>query len=161
MMFEVQKDSILVSPSDETVKKFNDFYKVQLPKEYVEFLKKYNGAIPITNIFSAIKKDYFVERFLCLLSKEDRERLTDVSWSEIGVVLTELDERLIDDEDLVGMNIIPIAMLFAGDFICLDFRKDQESPSVCVWLHEESDEFMPVVETISPNFIDFLKNLHV
>ncbi|WP_240616064.1 SMI1/KNR4 family protein [Listeria kieliensis] len=161
MMFEVQKGSILVPPSDETVKKFNDFYKVQLPTEYVKFLKKYNGAIPVTNVFSSSKKDYLIERFLCLLSKEDRDRLTDVSWSEIGVVLTELDERLVDDEDLIGMNIIPIAILFAGDFICLDFREDRELPSVCVWLHEESDEFMPVVEKISSDFVDFLNDLHV
>ncbi|RDX01541.1 cell wall assembly protein [Listeria kieliensis] len=160
-MFEVQKGSILVPPSDETVKKFNDFYKVQLPTEYVKFLKKYNGAIPVTNVFSSSKKDYLIERFLCLLSKEDRDRLTDVSWSEIGVVLTELDERLVDDEDLIGMNIIPIAILFAGDFICLDFREDRELPSVCVWLHEESDEFMPVVEKISSDFVDFLNDLHV
>lgn len=161
MVFEVQKDSILVSPSDETVKDFDEFYKVKLPPQYIEFLKKYNGAIPVTNIFSTSKKDYLIERFLCLLSKEHRDRLTDVSWSEIGVVLTELDERLIDDENLVGMNIIPIAMLFAGDFICLDFRENLEVPSVCVWFHEESDEFMPVVEKISFNFVDFLNNLHV
>lgn len=160
MMFDVQKDSILVSPSDETVKKFDEFYRVKLPTQYIDFLKKYNGDIPITNVFSTSKKDYLIERFLCLLSKEDRERLTDVSWSEIGVVLTELDERLVDDEDLIGMNIIPIAILFAGDFICLDFRENQEAPNVCVWFHEESGEFMPVVEKNSFNFVDFLNDLH-
>ncbi|PZL75099.1 SMI1/KNR4 family protein [Enterococcus plantarum] len=159
-MFEVKQDSILVPPSDELIEKFERFYRVALPSDYVEFLKKYNGAVPITNVFSTEKNEYLIERFLCLLSNEDRDNLENISWSEIRVVLTDLDARLIDDEDLLGMNIIPIASLFAGDFICLDFRESEKNPSICVWFHEESDEFSPVVERISSNFTDFLNNLH-
>lgn len=160
-MFEVKKDSVVVSPSDKTIKKFNEFYRVNLPEDYVEFLKQYNGAEPVTNVFSTLKKEYLVEKFLCLLSKEDRDRLTDDSWSELGVVITEIDERLIDDEDLIGVNIIPIAALFSGDFVCLDFRENKSSPNVCVWFHEESGEFSPSVEKISSNFTEFLNQLHV
>lgn len=105
-MFEVKQDSILVPPSDEIIEKFERFYRVALPTDYVEFLKKYNGAVPITNVFSTEKNEYLIERFLCLLSNEDRDNLENISWSEIRVVLTDLDARLIDDEDLLGMNII-------------------------------------------------------
>ncbi|MGX7243920.1 SMI1/KNR4 family protein [Enterococcus quebecensis] len=159
-MFEVKQDSILVPPSDEIIEKFERFYRVALPNDYVEFSKKYNGAVPITNVFSTEKNEYLIERFLCLLSNEERDNLENISWSEIRVVLTDLDARLIDDEDLLGMNIIPIASLFAGDFICLDFRESEKIPNICVWFHEESDEFSPVVEKISSNFTDFLNNLH-
>lgn len=72
-----------------------------------------------------------------------------------------IDERLIDDEDLIGVNIIPIAALFSGDFVCLDFRENKSSPNVCVWFHEESGVFSPSVEKISSNFTEFLNQLHV
>ena len=49
---------------------------------------------------------------------------------------------------------LPIAVLFAGDFVCLDFR-ETEDPTVVVWYHEESGEFSPVTKTVAQNISEF------
>jgi len=74
------------------------------------------------------------------------------------VVLSQIDTRLTDDENLIGANVIPIAALFAGDFVCLDFR-NSETPSVVVWFHEESDELSPVTTKVAEDFTEFLNML--
>lgn len=55
---------------------------------------------------------------------------------DIDVTLTQIEDRLTDIEDLIGIDILPVAFLFAGDFVCLDYRDNRENPSVCVWNHE-------------------------
>lgn len=153
MKMKIDKNSI-VSPvvSEERIKWFEKTYRVQLPKEYKEFLNKYNGAKPITNILSVNKREYIVERFLCLLDKPSEDEIN--GWYDLTSVLTQLDCRLIDDEDLIGMNVIPIVALFAGDFVCLDYREDK-NPSIVIWYHEESDDFEPVTEKIANNINEF------
>jgi len=51
--------------------------------------------------------------------------------------------------------MLPIAALFAGNFLCLDYRKSQ-NPSVCVWFHEESDDFKPYTKKVTDTFAQFL-----
>ena len=118
----------------------------------LEFIKKNNGAVPITNIFNHNKHDYIIERFLCILEESESDEIN--GWYDIEVTITQIVERLTDNEDLIGMNVVPIAELFAGDFVCLDFR-ETEDPSVVVWYHEESDEFSPVTKTVAQNISEF------
>ena len=156
-MFHAQIDSVLPVPSKEIIQKFERYYKVKLPGAYVEFLGDYNGAVPEDGEFSFSNHKYYVERFLCLLENSVRDEMEDISWSEIRVTITELDERLIDDEELVGMNVIPIAVLFAGDYICLDYRENSVQPSICIWYHEGSEEFAPCTKKIANSFNEFLE----
>ena len=72
-------------------------------------------------MFFTWKNELLIERFLCLL--EDSEDDDENGWYDIEVVLSDIDTRLTDDEDLTGINVIPFAVLFAGDFLCLDFRE--------------------------------------
>ncbi|MEI5907423.1 hypothetical protein WAK64_10175 [Bacillus spongiae] len=37
-----------------------------------------------------------------------------------------------------------MAVLFAGDFLCLDYRESRNNPKVCEWDHEISAELEPV-----------------
>lgn len=99
---------------------------------------------------------YLIDRFLCIL-KVTGER--DDEYYDIGVVRTQLDERIVFDEDLVGTELLPIAVLYAGDFICLDYRNNVEEPIVCVWNHEESLDLNPVTYIVSNNFEEFLNML--
>jgi len=150
---KIKADSILPVPSRRLFQKFDEFYEVVLPEEYKLFLEKNNGAIPITNVFLHNGREYLVERFLCLL--EDPNKYEVEGNYEIRVVMTQLDGRIIEDGDSTTWPIIPIAALFAGDFICLDFR-NSEIPSVVVWFHEESDELSPVTVKVAENITEFL-----
>ena len=158
-MIKVREESILPEPSDEIIIKTEKFYRIQFPENYVKFLKGNNGAIPIDNTFEYNSHVYLIERFLCLLANDVRDEMDSVSWSEIRVIITQLDERLVEDEDMLGMNIIPIAVIFAGDYVCLDFRNNPDEPEVCVWYHEQSGEFEPITKKIADNFSEFLSML--
>ncbi|WP_041061130.1 SMI1/KNR4 family protein [Jeotgalibacillus campisalis] len=131
-------------------------WRVNLPVEYREFIKRYNGGTPIKDSFTCNNHTYAIDRFLCIL-KVTGER--EDEYYDIGVVRTQLEERIVFDEDLVGTELLPIAVLFAGDFVCLDFRNNSEEPIVCVWNHEESSDLNPVTYMVSNNFEEFLSLL--
>src|SRR5262249_2717428 len=118
----IRKGTALPTPSKLYIREFEDDNDIKLPRDYLDFLKTGHGAVPIQNVLRTKNNDKVVEFFLCFLenSSDDEEN----GWRDIDVVLTELGARICDDEDSVGNNIIPIAALFAGDFVCLDFRKN-------------------------------------
>ena len=132
-----------------------------MPKEFKEFLLKYNGAVPITYVLPFDSNKYVIERFLCLL--EDCENNID-GWYDIEVVIAQIFDRLADNEGM-GMNVVPIAYMFAGDFICLDYRKEgmdfreNENPSVVIWDHEESEIDNPVTIKIADSITEFFDML--
>ena len=154
---KVKEDSIILPlPDDGIISSFQEYCRVELPEEYKEFLKVNNGAIPQTRTFNQGSREYLIERFLCLLESPESDET--YGWYDLEVVLSQIDTRLTDDENLVGANVIPFAALFAGDFVCLDFRENTK-PSISVWFHEESDDFKPVTIKVAESFSEFLKML--
>ncbi|MDM5187369.1 SMI1/KNR4 family protein [Bacillus sp. DX4.1] len=153
---KTNNDSKLQPPSDELIQSFEKYCEIKLPDDFIDFLKTYNGSIPITNVFTHKNHEFLIERFLCLLSNPEED--TENGWYDIEVVLSQIDTRLTDDEDLTGVHVIPFAALFAGDFLCLDFR-EKEIPSVVVWYHEESEELNPETSEVANNFSSFLSML--
>lgn len=150
---EFKTGSSLSPPSDQRIEWFEKTYRVTLPLEYVKVLKAGNGAIPETSLFDQGSRERLIERMLCLLERPSSDRAN--GWADITVVMSQLDARLIDDEQLVGMNVIPIAALFGGDFLCLDYRGDINTPVVAVWDHEQSEEFQPWLERVADSFRQF------
>lgn len=153
---KLREDSDFPVPDQNLLKKFAEFAEVILPEDYKLFLSKYNGAIPITNVFWHKGADYVVERFLCLL--ENQRDYGIKGCYDVEVVMAQLDDRIADDEDSSGWPIIPIAALFGGDMVCLDFR-ESKNPSVVVWFHEESEELNPVTTKVADSFTEFLSIL--
>ncbi len=150
---DFQQGTALASPTDELIQWFETTYRVKLPSEYVAAIKSGNGAIPNRKEFRQGKRERMIERMLCLIPEPQNDQVN--GWYDLTVVLSQLDARLIDDENLVGMNVIPIAVLFAGDFVCLDFRRTSESPVVAVWDHERSRDLHPVLEQVATSFTAF------
>jgi SMI1-KNR4 cell-wall len=152
----IKPGSALPPPGDAIVAHFEKVHRVRLPESFVHLLRVANGAVPLRPRVESSQRQRHIERFLCLLDDLERPHAA----YDIGVVLTQLDGRLGDDEEEIGSSIIPFAVLFAGDFLCLDYRDDPDAPNVCIWFHEESTEFHPVVETIAPSFDAFLAMMH-
>jgi hypothetical protein len=121
----------LAPPADDRIQWFETTYRVKLPDDYVAALKAGNGAIPSRKTFHQGKRERLVERMLCLLPNPKNDQVN--GWYDLTVVMSQLDARLIEDENLVGMNVIPIAVLFGGDYVCLDFRDNPHNPAVAVW----------------------------
>ncbi|WP_148357954.1 SMI1/KNR4 family protein [Peribacillus simplex] len=147
---------ILPLPTDELFERKEKFWRVKLPKDFIDFLKENNGGRTIDGGFKCNNHEYAIDRFLCLLKTPREHRL---GMYDIDVTLTQLEDRLTDNEDLIGADILPIAVLFAGDFVCLDFRKDRENPMVVVWNHEESAELEPITYFIANTFSEFISKV--
>lgn len=153
---QIKLDSILSGDISERIQSFEKYSRVKLPDSYIDFIKKYNVGEPITDNFSDSNNSYVIDRFLGFVNEYETSPLGDY---DISVVLSQIDCYLTDNPDLIGDELIPIAALFAGNFVCLDFTEDKENPSVCVWDHEESDEFKPVTYKIADSFSEFLDML--
>lgn len=154
---KIDKDSIVFPlPTDQLIDSFENFWKVKFPEDYRDFLIKYNGAVPETNVFTFKRRKYLVEQFLCLMEKSARN--DENGEYDIGVVLTAKGELMNDEEDIFGTDIVPIASLSGDDYVCLDYHK--KKPSVVIWYGGESEEFHPVLRKIANSFSDFLNMIN-
>lgn len=153
---QINSDSIFNEEITERILKVEEYSKIRFPKSYIEFIEKYNMAIPVTNKFVVNNHSYAIDRFLGFINEYKDSPYGDY---DIAVVLSQIDTRLTDNPDLIGDELITIANLFAGDYICLDFKHNNENPSICIWSHEESEEFAPVTYKVANTFSDFIKML--
>jgi len=154
-----QKEQAIISPmpTDALLHEREVAWRVKLPDDYKEFIKKENGIIPSKRYFHFGNNEKVIDRFLAILaiSGEKEEEAYD-----IGVVSTQLEGRIVFDEDNVGMQLIPIAALYGGDFLCLNYVEDPDNPNICIWYHEESYELEPSLEFVANNFTEFLAMLY-
>lgn len=153
----VQDNSIIKpTPSAELLAEKERKWRLVLPSDYKNFVMNYNGCIPNETAFECDGHEYAVTRFLCILKSFEESQYGDY---DISVVESEIGERLTDNEDLIGVEVLPIAELFAGDYACLDFRENKDKPTVCVWSHDNSEEFAPVTYKAADSFSEFIDML--
>ena len=156
-MINFKENTILPSPTEALIESVEKFSRVKFPSSYKNFIINFNGIVPIDNEFLYDGHEYAIERFLSLLGDEVNN--FKEGWSDIEVIITEIGERLAVDEEQLGDVLIPIAVLFAGDYVCLDFRNNEVEPTVCIWYHEQSAPFQPVTNKIANSFDEFLNML--
>ena len=155
-MYKQDQTIIYPLPTDALLLEREVVWRVKLPDDYKEFIKKENGVIPSKRYFHFENNEKVIDRFLAILAISGKKTEEDY---DIGVVSTQLEGRIVFDEDNVGMQLIPIAALFGGDFVCLNYVEDSEKPSICIWYHEESYELEPAIEFLANNFTEFLAML--
>lgn len=153
---KINLDSVLNDDISERIKRVEEYSDIKFPKSYIDFIKKYNVGIPITDKFKFNGNVYVIERFLGFINNY---KTSSIGIYDIAVVLSQIDTRLTDNPDLEGDELIPIASLFAGNYLCFDFTKDGENPSICIWDHEESDKFQPVTYKVADSFSEFIEML--
>lgn len=153
-----QQDQSIIYPlpTDALLQEREVAWKVQLPEDYKKFIMRKNGFSPSKNLFSLKNRSFLIERFLCVL---ENTKDNPLGVYDIDVVMSQLDERLFVHEDILGFELVPIAALFGGDFVCLNYIEDPKNPSICIWYHEESYELEPSVEFVANNFTEFLDML--
>ena len=156
-MYKQNQSIIYPLPTDALLKEREVAWRVKLPDDYKEFIKKENGVIPSKRYFHFENNEKVIDRFLAILAISGEKTEEDY---DIGVVSTQLEGCIVFDEDNVGMQLIPIVALYGGDFLCLNYLEDTENPSICIWYHEESYELEPAIEFLANNFTEFLAMLY-
>ena len=155
-MYQQNQSIIYPLPTDALLLEREVVWRVKLPDDYKEFIKKENGVIPSKRYFHFEHNEKVIDHFLAILAISGEKTEEDY---DIGVVSTQLEGRIVFDEDNVGMQLIPIAALYGGDFLCLNYVEDSENPNISIWYHEESYELEPVIEFLAKNFTEFLAML--
>ena len=153
-----QQDQSIIYPliTDAILQEREVAWKVQLPEDYKKFIMRKNGFRTSKNLFSLKNRSFLIERFLCVL---ENSKDNPLGVYDIDVVMSQLDERLFVHEDILGFELVPIAALFGGDFLCLNYIEEPENPRICIWYHEESYELEPAIEFVANNFTEFLAML--
>ena len=152
-MYKQDQSIIYPLPTDALLQEREVAWRVKLPDDYKEFIKRKNGFRPSKNLFSLRNRSFLIERFLSIL---ENTKDNPLGMYDIDVVMSQLDERLFVHEDILGFELIPIVALYGGDFLCLNYLEDTENPSICIWYHEESYELEPAIELVAINFTEFL-----
>ena len=155
-MYQQNQSIIYPLPTDALLQEREVAWRVKLPDDYKELIMRKNGFRPSKNLFSLTNRSFLIERFLCIL---ENTKDNSVGMYDIDVVMSQLDERLFVHEDILGFELIPIAALYGGDFLCLNYVENTANPSICIWYHEESYELEPAVEFVANNFTQFLAML--
>ena len=153
-----QQDQSIIYPlpTDALLQEREISWRVKLPDDYKNFIMKNNGFRTSKNLFSLKNRSFLIERFLCVL---ENSKDNPLGVYDIDVVVSQLDERLFVHEDILGFELVPIAALFGGDFLCLNYIEEPENPRICIWYHEESYELEPAIEFVANNFTEFLAML--
>ena len=156
-MYQQNQSIIYPLPTDALLQEREVAWRVKLPDDYKELIMRKNGFRLSKNLYSLTNRSFLIERFLCIL---ENTKDNPLGMYDIDVVMSQLDERLFVHEDILGFELIPIAALFGGDFVCLNYVEDSEKPSICIWYHEESYELEPAIEFLANNFTEFLAMLY-
>jgi hypothetical protein len=156
-MIQFIPNSIQQPPDITHINKVQEVFFFTFPDDYLHFLKSYNGGKPVgLCVFETSMGVWVVERFLPLLSDID----VDVGMYDIAVVTSQIAEYLVSNPDTDDQIVrIPIAALFAGDFVCLDFSTNPAS--ICIWDHNRSAVFSPCTYPVATSFSKFLDMLRI
>ncbi|MBX7482728.1 SMI1/KNR4 family protein [Qipengyuania qiaonensis] len=150
-------DLPLPPPPPERIERIEESFARSLPDDYVAFVREHNGSKLAQPTVSTPVREIVIERFLPIVGNPAE----DVGgWADVAVVATQLDARLSSSEDGIGLELVPFAALFGGDFLVLDYRGEGAVvPKVSIWFHESSEDFAPDARPIAPSFGDFINAL--
>ena len=133
-----------ISPSLETVKMFEEEFRVSLPPEFVQFLGEVNGGHPELDSFvlpGSDENNRFAVDYFYHLTDNEQSSTTDIWWAmrNWGQVL--------------GGGCVPIACDGGGNQVYIDCN-NQNFIFLC--LHDEGFKKAKVAESFS-EFLDLLE----
>lgn len=130
-------------------------FKVSLPAAFANLLEQPDVWMCFNNREIPCNKQMrMIDHVLLVLPDY---KMNPLGCYDIGVVLSQIEERLSDDPNQIGYKLIPFAALFGGDMLCLDYRANPQNPTVCIWYHEKSDYLQPITEKVFESFAEFVE----
>jgi hypothetical protein len=136
--------------TDEYVKETEEMIELEFEPDFLAFLKKHNGGVPLKPYFKLDENVKVVEGFLSLVP--DYANDDEFGGYDIGVIWSQIEDRL-------NEYLVPFAAVFAGDFLCFDYEDEGDKPKVVLWNHDLSEEDEPHLTHVADNFRQFLSML--
>jgi hypothetical protein len=134
----------------------NKIYLVNLPKRYVNFIIKHNGAYLKADVF-----DYDDPNIKS--GRKNSDGITFIRAEEISKRVENIKSGEEPDWDIKYRfedGLIPFGDNGGGDLICFDYRKnrDTDNPPVVIWNHDMGFDHRVVF--IANSFEEFIDMLH-
>jgi hypothetical protein len=149
------KDAIAGPPRREILRSEKTF-GIKYPYDFIAFLTENNCGAPLDayHCFDTSNNTKVIDHFLGLMEDYHTHPL---GYYVVGVVWSQINDRMGIVGDELGSKMLPIVGLEFGDYVCLDWRRSPDAPEVVVWDHEQSrpDE-PPHIEIIADSFTEFL-----
>lgn len=155
---KIEVTNAIDRPSSSSIASFEQYCKIKLPYDFLQFIENNNGGCPKKDSFIHLGRERLIERLLPLMDDPNSDE--SQGQYDMAVVETQIGERLASDPDQIGCTLIPFATLFSGDFLCFDYRKNKEFPIVVLWDHNKSEEFAPHTEPVANSFLELISNLY-
>ncbi|QCT01589.1 cell wall assembly/cell proliferation coordinating protein [Paenibacillus algicola] len=116
-------------------------FNIKLPVVYGRIVLEHHGARPIPNQFDTYKRmGHRIKTFLPV-SKKEKGNVYDVyAW-----IQTRLQP-----------GMIPFASDDGGNYICFDYKGNEQEPIIVFWNHEVED----TMEMVSSSFEGFMKSIY-
>lgn len=126
------------------------------PMTYVSLISKYDYLYPEENTFSFI--NYYGET-------DERDIVFFGYKEEVWEGSNIYTYSKINDDYSYGKDIIAFGGCANGDYVCFDYRKSKENPSIVVMYHDDfyknqNGEMRMVVNCVADNFDNFLEMLY-
>jgi hypothetical protein len=164
-MKNLEKENILLDYGEVNLRQINELEEkldISLPKLYVDFITKHNGASIFVRIF-----DYSDP------SREGRKTsnsIAFVKFEEIENDIESLLKQTTEDENDPNLFkfyhyfhkwLVPFGENGGGDFICFDYRENHDTydPKIIFWRHDAWDP-SERISFIANNFEEFVNMLY-
>jgi SMI1-KNR4 cell-wall len=144
-------------PSKQYIDGMEKWYRIKLPKDYLTFIRQDNGGRPHNRCFDTQNNAKVIDRFMPIM---DDPNSHPFGYCEVGVVWSQISDRMGNGPDDYGSKMLPIVGLEFGDYVCFDWRRSPKEPEVVLWDHEQSrPRKAPHIEIIAKSFTEFLGKL--
>ncbi|RAS80690.1 SMI1/KNR4 family protein [Priestia endophytica] len=140
----VNIERIHESLPSEKLESFEQSQSIILPKEYREFLLKYNGGYPDPSIYK--------------ISDEQGESIVNILYG-IGSMYDNLEKNCVIFDEILEIGFIPIGDDPSGNQICIGINKKYDG-QIFHWAHDEEHCGMKNMYFLASNFNDFLDSLY-
>ena len=130
------------------LEKSND---IKLPRNYVEFITRHNGAWINVTDFEFDNPYYPVNNGSGVYFSE---------IEDIQNIINDLMDINVEEPGYFYEKLIPFGDNGGGDFICFDYREcDTDNPPIIIWFHDVLDNSERIV-FVANNFEEFVDKLH-
>jgi cell wall assembly regulator SMI1 len=118
----------------EEIKKFENKLEISLPRMYVNFITKHNGASIFESDFDYLDPN-----------RDGRKNGDSIAFIRFEEIAPHIElEKLVNEQakgDIRYMfedGLIPFGDNGGGDFICFDYRKNRttDNPPIVIWNHD-------------------------
>lgn len=136
--------------STDVLTEIENRFGIKLPPVYVNFITKHNGARLDVDSFDFYDVD---------IEGNNSASIAFIQAQKICRFIDGLSSESMDDPDYFPKKLIPFGDDGGGNYMCFDYRINNNTPSIIYWNHDVYENSKRI-SFIANNFEEFINMLH-